>query len=206
MRNCRTAERLAQECVEARTKLRLAGRSLHDDVGSLLAVAGLRLQLLRMDHPPLAERANEVAEALDGVMDRVRKLTRELDPSPVARAGLKNALLDLAERSNGDGAAVKVRFRATYRAPVEIAEAMYLAAGEAVASARARKAREIVISAAGNRGVTLRVEHGGSAAAARRDLEPAALLARRCGLTFEIKSGKGTIVTIGYAVPRSSRR
>src|SRR5579871_5695404 len=94
-----TAERLAGACVEARAKLRYASRALHDDVGSLLAVAGLRLQLVRMDHPELAARVNEVSEALEGVMDRVRKLTRELDPSPVARTGLKNALLDLAEQS-----------------------------------------------------------------------------------------------------------
>ncbi len=203
-----TAERLAGACVEARAKLRYASRALHDDVGSLLAVAGLRLQLVRMDHPELAARVNEVSEALEGVMDRVRKLTRELDPSPVARTGLKNALLDLAEQSMmTHGGSVTVRYTATFRPPPEIAEAIYLAAGEVMAAAAARKSVEkVVISAAGSKKVAVRIAHAGLPSAARRDLEPAALIARRSGLTFEVGTGRGTIVTIGYAMPRSSRR
>ena len=203
-----TVERLAEACVDARAKLRYASRALHDDVGSLLAVAGLRLQLLGMEHPEVAAHTREVAEALDGVMDRVRKLTRELDPSPVARTGLKNALLDLAEQSMmTHGGSVIVRYRATFRPPVEAAEAIYLAAGEVMAAAAARKSVEkVAISASGSKTVTVRVTHAGKAADAHRDLEHAALLARRSGLTFDVGTGKGTIVTIGYAMPRSSRR
>ena len=91
------AEDLAKECVRGRLELRRAAQVLHDEVGSLLAVAGLRLQLLRMDFPEAGARAAEIGEALDGVMEHVRVLGRRLEPSPVRRTGLKNALLDLAE-------------------------------------------------------------------------------------------------------------
>jgi signal transduction histidine kinase len=65
-------------------KLRRAGKTLHDDVGPLLAAAGLRLQLLRMDHPGTADQVDELLATLDDAMERVRALSRELSPSPVS--------------------------------------------------------------------------------------------------------------------------
>jgi signal transduction histidine kinase len=90
------ADELARECAVLYTEMRRASGLLHDEVGSLLAVAGLRLQLLSMDFPEAGPRVAEVAAALDGVMEHVRKLSRQLEPSPVRRTGLKNALMDLA--------------------------------------------------------------------------------------------------------------
>ena len=75
------AEDLARGCVKARFELRRAADVLHDQVGSLLAVAGLRLQLLRMDHPETESLVADVSQTLEGVMDRVRTLIRELEPS-----------------------------------------------------------------------------------------------------------------------------
>ncbi len=92
-------------------------------LAALLAVAGLRLQLLSMDFPEAGARVAEVAEALDGVMEQVRKLSRQLEPSPVRRTGLKNALLDLAEAFGG----VTLRYTATaVLAPVAV-DAVYRA-------------------------------------------------------------------------------
>src|SRR5580693_8709844 len=117
------ADDLARECVALSSELRRASSLLHDEVGSLLAVAGLRLQLLGMDFPAAGARVAEVAEALDGVMEQVRKLSRQLEPSPVRRTGLKNALLDLAEEFGG----VTLRFTATaVLAPVAV-DALYRA-------------------------------------------------------------------------------
>lgn len=65
-------------------KLRRAGKTLHDDVGPLLAAAGLQLQLLRMDHPAAADQVDELLATLDDAMERVRALSRELSPSPVS--------------------------------------------------------------------------------------------------------------------------
>lgn len=64
-------------------KLRRAGKTLHDDVGPLLAAVGLRLQLLRMDHPEASEQVNQLLATLDEAMERIRALSQELSPSPV---------------------------------------------------------------------------------------------------------------------------
>ena len=58
------------------------GKTLHDDVAPLLVGAGLQLQLLRMDHPETAPQVNEILATLDDAMERVRKLSQELAPSP----------------------------------------------------------------------------------------------------------------------------
>jgi signal transduction histidine kinase len=69
-------------------KIELAGKTLHDDVGPLLTAAGLRLELLRMDFPDIADRVREVAQTLDDALDRVRALSQELRPfSPKQRSG-----------------------------------------------------------------------------------------------------------------------
>lgn len=67
---------------ELREQIRRAGKSLHDGVAPLLAGAGLKLQLLRMDHPETAEQVNDVLATLDDAMERVRRLSQELAPSP----------------------------------------------------------------------------------------------------------------------------
>jgi signal transduction histidine kinase len=191
------ADELAKECFRGRQELRRAAQVLHDDVGSLLAVAGLRLQLLRMDFPDAAERAAEVSEALDGVMGHLRTLSRALEPSPVRRTGLKNALLDLAGAARG--AHVRLRYTATAALAPEIADAMYHAMASAVA--RAIGAKNIAISVSGSRGVNARIVHDGRAG----HLSAAALLARHSGLDFDVTTEKGTIVSISYAIRRPSR-
>jgi signal transduction histidine kinase len=200
------AEDLAEECVRGRLELRRAAQVLHDDVGSLLAVAGLRLQLLRMDFPETATRAAEIGEALDGVMEHVRVLSRRLEPSPVRRTGLKNALLDLAESRmvSGDarnGVSVVLRYTATATLPPEIADAMYHAIASAVAAA-GKDVRRIAISVSGSRAMAARVSHDGRYPG--RVVAAAALLARHAGLTFEVATEKSTIVSIQYAIRRPS--
>ena len=55
---------------------------LHDEVGPLLSAAGLELDLLRLDltsaAPEAVDRIDRVQASLEGVMERVRELTREL--------------------------------------------------------------------------------------------------------------------------------
>ena len=195
------ADELALECVRAYAELRRAASVLHDDVGSLLAVAGLRLQLLCMDFPDASERAAEASEAIGGAMDHVRKLSRALEPSPVRRTGLKNALLDLAEAFPG----VTVRYTAALILPPIDADAVYRAIASAVAVAsRAPGVSRIAISVSGSRALVARVEHNGRRGGADKQLAATALLARHAGLRFEIKARQaktrqGTIVVIQYA-------
>jgi signal transduction histidine kinase len=199
------ADELAQECVRERIELRRAAQVLHDDVGSLLAVAGLRLQLLAMDFPETGPRAAEVGELLEGVMEHLRTLSRRLEPSPVRRTGLKNALLDLAQsRMTSDGSAspveVALRYTASAELPPEIADAMYHAVAGAVRAA-GKNVRRIAISVSGSRDMAVKVIYDG-----RTDsrVAAAALLARHAGLTFDVATEKGTIVSIRYALRRPS--
>ena len=193
------ADQLAKECVRGRRELRRAAQVLHDDVGSLLAVAGLRLQLLRMDFPGASARASEVSEALDGVMGHLRTLSRALEPSPVRRTGLKNALMDLAADAN-HGTSIRLRYSATATLVPEIADAMYHAITSAVAAAEG--AKDVAISVSGARAVTARVSHAGRGG--KKALTAAALLARHSGLAFDVTTEKGTIVSIRYAIRRPS--
>jgi signal transduction histidine kinase len=200
------AGELARECVALYAELRRAASVLHDDVGSLLAVAGLRLQLLCMDFPAASERASEAAEAIEGVMEHVRKLSRELEPSPVRRTGLKNALVDLAEGFGG----VTLRYTATVVLPPVTVDALYRAISSAVAAASlAPGVTRIKVSVSGSRSLTARIESDGRLRDAGKGLAAAALLARYSGIGFEItakaektrrnKTNQGTIVVIQYA-------
>jgi signal transduction histidine kinase len=169
-------------------------------------VAGLRLQLLSMDYPEAGARVAEVAEALDGVMEQVRKLSRQLEPSPVRRTGLKNALIDLAELYGG----ITLRYTATaVLAPVEV-DAVYRAIASVVAAAAAAPGvTRIAISLTGSRSVTARIGWDGGFRSAGGNLAAAALLARYSGMKLEIaaksektrqnKTKQGTIVVIQYA-------
>lgn len=195
------ADELAAECVRAYGELRRAASVLHDDVGSLLAVAGLRLQLLCMDFPAASERAAEAAEAIEGAMEHLRKLSRALEPSPVRRTGLKNALLDLAESFAG----VTLRYTAAATLPAAVADAVYRAIASAVvAAAGAPGVTRIAISVSGSRSLTVRVAHNGRQRSSGKELAAATLLARHAGLSCEVqtphaKTRQGTIVTIQYA-------
>ena len=200
------ADELAQECVRAHAELRRAAGVLHDDVGSLLAVAGLRLQLLSMDFPVASARAAEAAEAIEGVMEHVRKLSRALEPSPVRRTGLKNALLDLADTFAG----ISVRYAATATLAPVVADAMYRAIDGAVAAALAGPGvTRITVSVSGSRSLTARITDDGRRRSPGTELAAAALLARHSGLGFEVKkqrnkTERGTIVVIQYAGRRSA--
>src|ERR1700722_10858905 len=177
------ADELARECVALYAELRRASGLLHDEVGALLAVAGLRLQLLSMDFPDAGARVAEVAEALEGVMEQVRKLSRQLEPSPVRRTGLKNALLDLAEVFGS----LTLRYTATAVLTPVAVDALYRAIASAVAAAAgAPGVTRIGISVSGSRSVTARIRWNGPFRGARNGLAAAALLAHHAGLSFEI--------------------
>jgi len=199
------ADDLARAYVQAQADLRRAGRALHDEIGSLLAVAGVRLQLLRMDLPDLAERTHELGEVLDRAMEAVRALSQDLDPSPVRRLGLKNALLGLAKRhSEARRRQVTVRSTMSGALPPEVAEVIYQAASHAIMAAAGRPdVTRIRITAAGARSVTVRVADNGKPGPTS-SLAMAAMLARHAGLGFEMATGKGTIVSIRYAIRRTS--
>ena len=109
-----------------------------------------------------------------------------------------------AQSSEARRRQVTVRFRLSGALPPEVAEVLYAAASHAVRAAAGRAdVTRIHVSAAGARSVTVRVADNGKP---RPDssLLMAAMLARHAGLSFETAAGKGTIVSIRYALRRPS--
>jgi signal transduction histidine kinase len=196
------ADEIAREYVRARSELRRAAQVLHDEAGSALAVAGLHLQLLRMDHPEADEKSQSIAQALEAAMECVRVLSRELEPSPVRRTGLKNALLDLSEQLlDSHESSIAVRYSATATLPMEVADALYHAVAATLgALASVKKPAPIKVAVSGAQGVLIRISSAAKIPASA--LATAALLAGHGGLDFSIETEKGTIVLIRYAIRR----
>ncbi len=117
--------------IESREQERTAlSGFLHDQVGQLLSVVGLHLELLRMDlgrkHPEVELRTSQIQEALDKLIQQVRRLSQELHSNPVGKLGLAAALERLVERYRllfAGTLAVKVD--STVRLPAPAAGALY---------------------------------------------------------------------------------
>jgi signal transduction histidine kinase len=206
-----TADELAEACVAARRERHRASRVLHNDVGSLLAVAGLRLQLLQMDFPETSQATGELAAALDGAMTQLRELIKQLDPSPVARTGLKNALIDLANRYRDgfgpDGFDMRLKYTATAAVEPDIAEGIYLAAADVVGvAAFASGVTRITMAVSGTAALRVRISFDGNPRGLRNKLAAVARLAHYGGLGFEVTTKQGTIVAIRYALRRPASR
>jgi signal transduction histidine kinase len=212
------AEQLARLCAEARAEMARSGRLLHDEAGPLLSAAGLKLGLLRMDHPAAESGLKEVTDLLDAAMEHTRQVSRRLNASPVARLGLRRALLSLVEgrlqpedRSQpvpGGRAearpAISVRYAATGKLSPEIAGALYDAAAAAAEVALRARASRIRITVSGISSVSIRISDNGRKTGRARALAPAALLARASGLAMDVSTKKDTIVLIRYGLRRSA--
>jgi signal transduction histidine kinase len=183
------------------TKLRSGSRQLHDHVGPLLSAAGLRLQLLRTDVPDAGAAVEEVTQVLEQAILRIRTVSSELHRSPAHQIGLKSALFRLAEQNPW----LSVSYSATVSLPSEDAVALYQATSEAVAEALRARASQVRISVSGKVGVRIRVSDNGRSKGRERALSVTRLLAAQAGLAFECTTGRGTIVSIRYAVRRTPR-
>jgi signal transduction histidine kinase len=195
------AERLAALCHLLGTKLRSGSRQLHDHVGPLLSAAGLRLQMLRADVPEARAGIDEVTQILEQAIQRIRTVSRELHRSPADQIGLKNALFRFAEQNPW----LLVSYSATAPLPSEDAAALYQAAMEAASVALCAGASQVRISVSGKAGVRIRVADNGPAKGRERVLSLPRLLAEQAGLAFECRTGRGTIVSIRYAIRRPAR-
>lgn len=195
-------EALAAVWAEARGRLTAAGKSLHDDVGPLISAAGLQLQFLRDEAPEIKDGLTEVLGILEQAVERVRRISQDLNPVPAALWGLRGALVSLETLH----ANVSVTCEATARPPQEIVAALYEAAAAAVAAAVRAGASRVTVSASGSASVAIRVADDGRAAGRARALRVAALLAQHAGLHLKVSTGKSTIVWIRYAARRTARR
>lgn len=156
-------ERLAALIRERDERERCAARALHDEIGPTLAAAGLHLELLGQDVPDAAAKAAEIQQILEAALDRVRGLSRELDPSPVERGGLTFALDRMVE-------AARPRFPGRLRLiadcktriPLAVASALYRAAECAFDNAlRHAGASSVTVALRGRRGARLEIRDNG---------------------------------------------
>lgn len=200
-------EQIAALYVQSRAVLVRAGRALHDHVGSSLSAVGVQLQLLRMDVPAAQERIDETLRILEESLNQVRDLSQELCPSPAYRGGLKQALLRLADQHASSDCDIIVDYSATAAIPAEIAAALYEAGGATVEQALRQGAARVSITARGANQVVLRIADDGRKSGRARGLSAIGTLAREQGLGFACgTTGKGTIVSIRYAIRRPARR
>lgn len=201
------AELLARELFETRSKLRAAGRTLHDQIGPLLSAAGIRLDLLRTDHPQTALALAEIMIALEEAMERVRNLSRQLNPPPGAHLGLKKAVINLVERqSAGFAGSMRVSYKATASLPEEVTATLY----DTIAAVLARTLRQpavtrIAISARGARNVIVTIASNSPVRWPSGELAALNRRARPAGIILDARTEKSTIVFIRYAPGRPPR-
>jgi len=200
-------QRLANELFETQSKLRAAGRALHDQVGPLLSAAGIRLDLLRSDYPETASAVEPALFALEEAMERVRALSRDFNPPPAAHLGLKRALSNLVEAQRGSFAGtIRFAYTASVTPPHDATAALHHAAAAVFDRAASdRSATRIALSVRGRRDVVVAIESNGGARWPRAELAALARRARPAGITLDASTKRGTIVSIRYAARRPSR-
>lgn len=201
------AAQLARELFETRSKLRTSGRTLHDQVGPLLSAAGIRLDLLRADQPHTAAAIQQILLALEEAMERVRALSRELNPPPAAHLGLKKALSTVVAAQEGSFAgAIRFSYTASAAPPDDAAAAIYEVVSAVLERAAAdRSATRLSLSGRGARNLTIKIESNGRARWSRAALAAQQRRVRPAGVVLDVATKRGTIVSIRYAARRPAR-
>jgi signal transduction histidine kinase len=123
----------------------LAGvaRLLHDEVSQVLSAVGLQLDAMRMDFrdqaPGIDDRAAEIQTMLEQVIEQLRDISNELNPSIVERAGLQFALDRLAGKvRKAFSGTLRLHFDPAALVPTTIATTFYKIAECALEDAAAR--------------------------------------------------------------------
>src|ERR1700693_2917418 len=118
-------------------------RVLHDDVSQVLSAVGLQLDAMRMDFreqaPGIDDRATEIQTMLEQVIEQLRDISNELNPSIVERAGLQFALDRLVDkaRKNFSGT-LRLHYDPATRVPTAVAKIFYKIGECAIQNALAR--------------------------------------------------------------------
>lgn len=201
------ADQLAQELFETRSRLRASGRVLHDEVGPLLSAAGIRLDLLRGDHPEAAGAVQQTLLALEQAMERVRALSRELNPPPAAHLGLRKALASLVESQEVDfPGPIRFSYAASAELPEDATAALYEASAAVLARAASDgSASRLAVAVSGSRNVVVKIESNGRLRWSHAVLAAIERRVRFAGIVLALITKKSTIVSIRYAARRPAR-
>jgi two-component system NarL family sensor kinase len=209
------AARLLDAVTDKQQELNHVARVLHENVGQLLTVVGLHLDVLRQDfgkdQPDLAARTSEIQQLLDQAIEDVRELTYRVNPDMVPRSGLRYALEVLVGGlRDSSGASIRLLIDSHAHLPLPVSEAMFRIVDQALANAVRHSGAthmEVVLQPAG-REIRLEVKDNGcgfdveETATAYRGLGILWMrhAAERAGVVLQIasKPGEGTIVQATY--------
>ena len=186
-------------------------RLLHDEVSQILSAVGLQLDLARADveiqSPDVAKRIGECQQHLEEAIGQLRKLTYELNPALVERAGLQTALDRLVGRYRGQHASIRLLYDSSVRLPAKTATAIYKIIECALHNAAAHSGCNLiqVLVRSARDGVTVEVRDDGKGFDQGGTQPGLGLLlmqyyANQNGLNFDIQTGpgQGTIVKTRY--------
>ncbi|MBL8179891.1 MAG: hypothetical protein JNK48_34745 [Bryobacterales bacterium] len=133
-------DRLIRDLSHRYDELQHVARVLHEDIGQVLTVAGLHLEVLRQDvsrHAPEAvEQVTDVQQLLEKAVDDVRGLSYRLNPSLVPRSGLRYALDNMVGRMREEsGATIRFLMDSKVHPPLAASMALYEIAEESLRNA-----------------------------------------------------------------------
>jgi signal transduction histidine kinase len=140
-------------------------RDLHDGAQQRLVAVRVRLgladDLIERDPASARQKIGELRPMIDEVIDEVRSLAAGLYPTPLAEAGLAEALRSLALRSP---IAASVEIDGAERCRPEVEAAVYFCCSEALQNAakHAHGATTITISLKRNGGLRFEIQDDGS--------------------------------------------
>lgn len=132
--------RLIDALGKQQDEMNRAARILHEDVGQVLTVVGLQLDVLRQDYaqkaPEIANRSKEIQDLLEKAIEDVRQVSYKLNSDIVHRSGLRYALDTLIGRLR-DSTDATIRFLMDSRVhlPLPVATAIYQIAEHATTNA-----------------------------------------------------------------------
>jgi two-component system sensor histidine kinase UhpB len=204
-RNSARAALTAQEA----ERLRVA-RELHDEVGQTLTAVALRAKHAAAQAPGESEALIDIAETIEGSLDDVRAIARELRPEALDDLGLVNALIALCSRASRPGPPLVRRDLDTRlpQLPPDVELVIYRVAQEALTNAlRHSQAAEVTVSLRQqDANVVLEVTDDGRGLREGHD-EGSGIAGMRersmlIGADLQIKSPPGEGVAVKLSVPR----
>lgn len=121
-------------------ELQHVARVLHEDIGQVLTVAGLHLEVLRQDvtrnSPAAAQQVTDIQQLLEKAIVDVRNLSYRLNPSLVPRSGLRYALDSMVGRMReSSGATIRFLMDSKVHPPLPVSMVLYEIAEESLRNA-----------------------------------------------------------------------
>jgi signal transduction histidine kinase len=133
-------DRLIRDLGHRCDELLHVARVLHEDIGQVLTVAGLHLEVLRQDvgqHAPEAQQqVTDVQQLLEKAINDVRELSYRLNPSLVPRSGLRYALDSMVGKMREEsGATIRFLIDSKVHPPIAVSMVLYEIAEESLRNA-----------------------------------------------------------------------